>query len=404
MARVIVLLLDSFGIGASLDASPLDRGANTFAHIAKACAEGKADNEKRSGKLAIPHMTALGLVQAAEASQPGCHIELAHPITTSPTGQYGYAKETSLGKDTPSGHWEIAGIPVLEPWGYFPTTEPCFPTKLVEDLIREGHIPGILGNKHASGTDIIDEYGVEHIQSGKPIVYTSADSVLQIAAHETYFGLDKLYTLCQTARRLVDEYQIGRVIARPFGGEPGHFQRTTHRKDYATPPPAPTLLDKLCEAGGEVWAIGKIADIYAHQGITHEIKAGGNDDLFAKTLTAIQQAPDNSLIFTNFVDFDMLYGHRRDIKGYAAALESFDAALPILQAALRPDDLVIITADHGCDPTWVGTDHTREHIPILVFGPNVKPGFVGQRQSFADIGQTIASWLGLKPLSHGEAF
>ncbi len=401
MARVIVLLLDSFGIGASQDASPLDQGANTFAHIANACANGKADTETRQGKLHLPHLAALGLVHAAKASQPHCHIALAHPIPSEPSGLYGYAKETSLGKDTPSGHWEIAGVPVLTPWGYFPETIPCFPEALTQALIAQGHIPGILGNKHASGTDIIDELGLEHIQSGKPIIYTSADSVLQIAAHESYFGLDKLYALCKIARDLVDPYQIGRVIARPFAGEPGQFYRTIHRKDYATPPPEPTLLDKLCEQGGEVWAIGKTADIFAHQGITHEIKAGGNTDLFDKTLTAIAQAPENSLIFTNFVDFDMLYGHRRDIAGYATALEAFDAALPRLQAILRPDDLVIITADHGCDPTWTGTDHTREHIPALFFGPKVPAGSIDARESFADLGQTAASWLGLQPLKHG---
>jgi len=402
MARVIVLLLDSFGIGASLDASPLDQGANTFAHIAMACALGQANSAIRQGKLHVPHMAALGLVAAAQASQPGCQIELAHPVPSQPTGLYGYAKEVSLGKDTPSGHWEIAGVPVLQPWGYFPTTIPCFPDALVTKLIHQGQIPGILGNKHASGTDIIDELGVAHIQTGKPIIYTSADSVLQIAAHETHFGLDKLYQLCQTARLLVDDYQIGRVIARPFSGEPGAFYRTTNRKDYASPPPAPTLLDKLCDVGGEVWAIGKTADIFAHQGITHEIKAGGNDDLFEKTLVALDDAPEQSLIFTNFVDFDMLYGHRRDVTGYATALETFDAALPRLQAKLRPDDLVIITADHGCDPTWAGTDHTREHIPVIIFGPKIPAGFVGERATFADLGQTAASWLGLASLDQGH--
>lgn len=402
MARVIVLLLDSFGIGASADATSFDQGANTFAHIAHACAKGQADNDKRQGKLHIPNLATLGLVHATMASQPNCHVELSETIPQTPTGLYGYAKETSLGKDTPSGHWEIAGVPVLTPWGYFPTTIPCFPDKLTDNLITQGHIPGILGNKHASGTDIIDELGEEHIKSGKPIIYTSADSVLQIAAHETYFGLAKLYQLCEVARQLVDEYQIGRVIARPFAGEIGKFYRTTNRKDYATPPPSPTLLDKLCESGGEVWAIGKTADIFAHQGISYEIKAAGNDELFAKTLSAVQDAPKQSLIFTNFVDFDMLYGHRRDIKGYATALEAFDRELPKLQARLQQDDLVIITADHGCDPTWEGTDHTREHIPALLFGPNVKPGFIGERKSFADLGQTAAKWLGLPPLANGQ--
>lgn len=405
MARVIVLLLDSFGIGSSDDADTADRGANTFAHIAAACAEGKADiADKRQGKLNIPNLTRIGLVHAAKASAPGITIDLAHDTTAAPTGLYGYAKETSLGKDTPSGHWEIAGVPVLTPWGYFPVQVPCFPQALVDDLITQGDIPGILGNKHASGTDIIDELGEEHIRTGKPIIYTSADSVLQIAAHESSFGLDKLFDLCRIARRLVDPYQIGRVIARPFTGDPGHFYRTLNRKDYATPPPAKTLLNQLCDAGGQVWAVGKTADIFAHSGITVEVKAGGNDDLFEKTLEVMNKAPENSLIFTNFVDFDMLYGHRRDVKGYALALETFDKALPRLENALRPDDLVIITADHGCDPTWTGTDHTREHIPVIVFGPKVPAGFIGGRNSFADIGQTAATWLTLEPLNHGQDF
>ena len=243
------------------------------------------------------------------------------------------------------------------------------------------------------------------MQSGKPIFYTSADSVLQIAAHEESFGLERLLALCRTARAAVDPYNVGRVIARPFVGDgPERFRRTGNRRDYSTPPPAPTLLDDLVAAGGEVIAVGKIADIYAHQGISRIVKADGNDKLFDATLDSLREAGDRSLIFTNFVDFDQSYGHRRDVAGYAAALEAFDARVPALVQMLAPDDLVFVTADHGCDPTWPGSDHTREHVPALAFGKTLPPGPIGARRSFADIGQSIADHLGLPPLSHGESF
>lgn len=271
-------------------------------------------------------------------------------------------------------------------------------------FIQRAGLPGVLGEKHASGTTILEELGEEHMRSGKPIVYTSADSVFQIAAHEESFGLQRLYDICEIARTLVDEYQIGRVIARPFIGQPGAFKRTANRKDYATLPPAKTLLDYLKEAGREVIALGKIADIYAHQGITQVIKADSNMALFDATLTAMKTAPDGSLVFTNFVDFDSSYGHRRDVIGYAHALEEFDARLPELHALLKPDDLVIIAADHGCDPTFPGSDHTREHIPVLVHGPSLKSRFIGRRDTFADVGQSIAQHLGLENLSHGVSF
>lgn len=403
MPRAIVLLLDSFGIGSAEDASIRDKGANTFGNIAAACASGQADKPGiRQGKLHIPNMLKLGLGKAAEKSSP-------FPLTgldtvEKATGAYGFAAEKSLGKDTPSGHWEIAGVPVMFEWGYFPETIPTFPNKLINDFIREAKLPGVLGNKHASGTVIIEELGEEHVKTGKPIVYTSADSVFQIAAHEETFGLERLYEICEVARKLVDEYNIGRVIARPFNGEVGHFQRTTNRKDYSTLPPEPTLFDYLVEQGGKVIAIGKTADIYAHQGISQTIKAPGNDSLFEATMDAIKTAPDKSLIFTNFVDFDMLYGHRRDVIGYAHALEVFDKKLPTLIDALQEDDVVIITADHGCDPTWMGTDHTREYIPVLAFGPKVPAGYLGKRNTFADIGQSIATHLQIEPLKHGKSF
>ncbi|MGQ3892764.1 phosphopentomutase [Legionella sp. CNM-4043-24] len=402
--RVCVLLMDSLGIGASLDAHRYgDEGADTFAHIHQACEQGQANVEGlREGPLSLPHLTDLGLYHAAMASSGTRLIPLSE--LKSPAGCYGYAVEQSLGKDTPSGHWEIAGVPVHYEWGYFPDTPDCFPKKLIDEFVARAGLPGVIGLKHASGTDIMAELGEEHIKTGKPIVYTSADSVFQIAAHETHFGLERLYEICLIARQLVDEYQIGRVIARPFIGEAGAFTRTGHRRDYATPPPEPTLLDRLKDAGREVIAIGKTADIFAHQGMTQTITAYGNMALFDATVAALKTAPGGSLVFTNFVDFDSSFGHRRDVAGYAHALEEFDARMPELLASLRPDDLVVIAADHGCDPTRPGSDHTREHIPVLAFGPQIASRFIGRRDTFADIGQTLAEYLGLDSLTHGVSF
>lgn len=299
---------------------------------------------------------------------------------------------------------KIAGVPVFFEWGYFPPEYPSFPKKLTDAFIERTGIPGILGNTHASGTDIIKRLGDEHIESGKPIVYTSADSVFQIAAHEKHFGLEKLYDICLVARDLVDEYNIGRVIARPFTGTSGHFARTGNRRDYATPPPAPTLLDKCKDAGKAVVSIGKVADIYAHQGLTKKIKADGNAALFDATIQAAKEVKSDAIIFTNFVDFDSKYGHRRDIQGYAKALHDFDKRLPELEKLLQADDIILITADHGCDPTLPGSDHTREHIPVLLYGPKIKSSNLGRRESFADIGQTIAEYFGLQPLDFGISF
>lgn len=402
--RVFILLMDSFGLGESLDAKDYgDEGANTFGHIHEACENGQADiNNLRQGPLVIPNLTKYGLYHAALASSGQRLLDLS--TLPEPAGLYGYAVEQSLGKDTPSGHWELAGVPVMFSWGYFPETTPCFPPELIDELIKRASLPGVLGQKHASGTVIIDELGEQHLKTGKPIVYTSADSVFQIAAHEEIFGLQRLYEICEIARTLVDNYQIGRVIARPFVGLPDSFKRTGNRRDYATPPPELTLLDQLKASGREVIAIGKVADIYAHQGITQTIKADGNMALFDATLSAMKTAPCGSLVFTNFVDFDSSYGHRRDTAGYAHALEQFDARLPELEALLQPDDTVVIAADHGCDPTFPGSDHTREHIPVLWFGPNVAGRFIGRRDSFADIGQSIAAYLDIKPLARGVSF
>ena len=295
-------------------------------------------------------------------------------------------------------------MPVLFQWGYFPPEYPSFPEALIQEFIAKAEIPGILGNCHASGTDIMAELGEEHMKTGKPIVYTSADSVFQIAVHEESFGLQRLYQICQIARKLVDAYNIGRVIARPFAGKPGEFKRTNNRRDYSIPPPAPTLLDHIVAANGEVIAIGKTADIFAHQGITQTIKANNLDGLFDTTLQALDQAPAQSLIFTNFVDFDSHYGHRRDVVGYAYGLEYIDKRLPELDAKLQPGDIVLLTADHGCDPTWHGSDHTREHVPVLLWGPRVKAACIGKRKTFADAGQSLASYLGVKPLASGHSF
>jgi len=401
MSRAFIILMDSFGIGATDDAEKYgDAGADTLRHIAEWCAEGKADKVGvRNGPLNIPHLTRLGLNGAAMISGgkpvPGLMTDI--PIQ----GAYGCAAEKSFGKDTPSGHWEIAGVPALFDWGYFPPEYPSFPDELLEKLIERGNLPGVLGNRHASGTDIIQELGDEHVRTGKPIVYTSADSVFQIAAHETSFGLDKLKALCKLTRELVDEYNVGRVIARPFTGTSGHYVRTGNRADYAVPAPEPTLLDKLIENGQEVIAIGKVGDIYAHRGISRIVKADGNMALFDAFLQEAKTAPDHSLVFVNLVDFDMLYGHRRDVVGYAKALEDLDKRLSEFENLMQPHDIAVITADHGCDPTQPGSDHTRENIPVLFFGPSIQPGPIGKRETFADIGQTLAKHLGLKPLACG---
>lgn len=403
MPRAFIILLDSFGLGSTEDAPPSDRGADTLRHIADACVSGKADQTGvRQGHLVLPNLTRLGLNGAALASQGRAIAGLDQAVRIE--AAYGCAKEKSLGKDTPSGHWELAGVPVFFDWGYFPPEYPSFPEELLEALIERAHLPGVLGNRHASGTEIIKELGEEHVKTGKPIVYTSGDSVFQIAAHEEAFGLERLYALCLIARELVDEYNIGRVIARPFTGVAGHYQRTGNRRDYSLPPPEPTLLDQVVKAGGEVIAVGKVADIYAHCGITKTVKADGNLALFDAFVEETKTAPDNSLVFVNLVDFDMLYGHRRDVLGYAKALEDLDLRLPAFERLLRPGDLAVITADHGCDPTWPGSDHTREHVPILAFGPGVIEKAIGKRETFADIGQTLAKHLGLAPLKYGTAF
>jgi phosphopentomutase len=391
MPRALVCVLDSFGIGGAPDAAAYgDEGAATLQHIAARTA------------LSLPNMDALGLGAAARLSTG----EVPEGLTQqAKAGRWGVGREVSKGKDTPSGHWEIAGVPVPFEWGYFPRTIPTFPPELTDELIRRAKLPGILGNKHASGVPIIEELGEESIRSGEPICYTSADSVFQIAAHETHFGLERLYEVCEIAFELTKPLRIGRVIARPFVGETREtFKRTGNRRDIAIEPPAPTLLDRVKARGFQVFAIGKISDIYAGRGVTHKIKASGNMVLFDRTLEAMDMASDRALIMTNFVDFDQEYGHRRDVEGYAGALMAFDARMPEMIARMKADDLLVLTADHGNDPTWRGTDHTREQVPILVFSPGLSQGTVGLRQSFADIGESVAYWLGLEPGEHGKSF
>lgn len=401
--RAFILVMDSFGIGAAPDADRFgDTGADTLGHIAAYCMDGKANKAGlRSGPLRLPHLEQVGLGLAAELATGRIPAGFSNVMTR---GAYGAAAELSAGKDTPSGHWEMAGCPVLIDWGYFPKTEPCFPPDIIAELVRKGNLPGVIGNCHASGTEILDRLGEAHIRTGQPICYTSADSVFQIAAHEQHFGLERLLDICQIAKRLLEPLRIARVIARPFVGElKGSFKRTAHRRDFTTPPPEPTLLDRLQAAGRDVISVGKISDIFGGRGPTRKVKGEDNTALVDVTLELMASAPDGSLTFANFVDFDTLFGHRRDVAGYAAALEAFDQRLPEFQAAMRPGDLALITADHGCDPTSGGTDHTREFVPVLFFGPAAQSGSLGKRASFADMGQTIAKHLGIKPLTHGTA-
>jgi phosphopentomutase len=401
--RALILVLDSVGIGAAPDAAQYgDEGADTIGHIATACALGKADDAERAGPLVVPNLMRLGLAEAHRLAGGREPPNLDADISL--IGQFGCACETSKGKDTQSGHWELAGVPVPFDWGYFPRTRPCFPPALISELCERAALPGVLGNCHASGTRIIAELGDEHIATRRPICYTSADSVFQIAAHEEIFGLDRLYSICRIARGLVDPMNIGRVIARPFLGSSTDFRRTANRRDYAVAPPSPTLLDVATAEKRDVVTIGKIADIFACSGTGRVLKADGIGALFDRTLEGTASLADGGLLFANFVDFDSVFGHRRDITGYANALEDFDRRLPTLLAQLNTDDLLIITADHGCDPTWPGSDHTREQVPILCLHPESAPRSIGRRTTFADVGATVALHLDLPPLNSGMPF
>ena len=397
MARAIVLVIDSFGVGHAPDAANFgDINANTFANLSRYFYQ----HEKR--KISVPNLAKMGLVQAAfEAGKSEFPVEEQKPEQ----GAYGYAAELSTGKDTPSGHWEMMCVPVLFDWDYFPKEGNAFPVDLIDKINLATGYKGILGDCHASGTDIINKLGEEHIESGLPICYTSADSVFQVAAHEEHFGLDNLYKYCETVRELLADMNVGRVIARPFvGSSPADFTRTGNRRDYSILPPSPTVLDAFTQAGGHVISVGKIADIYAHQGISEKTKATGIDALVDATITHINTAQDKSLIFTNLVNFDQDYGHRRDPVGYALALENFDKRMPEIISAMNDDDVLFLTADHGCDPTWPGNDHTREYVPVIAFHKQVRSVNIGERGTFADIGQTIADLFSLDKMPYGTSF
>jgi phosphopentomutase len=380
--RITLIVLDGAGIGEMPDAPEWgDAGSDTFGHVLA------------SRQVHLPNLRRYGLgnIRPLQNVPPAEH----------PEGSYGRCALRSNGKDTTTGHWEMAGI-ILDQ--AFPTYPNGFPPSVIDHFIKETGVPGILGNIPASGTEIIKDLGAEHVRTGKPIVYTSADSVFQIAAHEQVIPLPKLYGICETARRLLDgEHEVGRVIARPFLGEPGAFYRTENRHDYAVPPPRENLLVSLADEDLDVVCIGKIASIYDSSGVTEDLTAKNNEQSINQTIHALQQN-SRGLIFSNLVDFDMLYGHRRDTEGFAKALEHFDSRLPEIENAMQDDDVLMITADHGNDPTFPGSDHTREYAPLLVYGKSARGGInLGSRASLADIGQTIANNFGLQ-LTAGESF
>jgi phosphopentomutase len=401
MARAFLVVMDSAGAGGAPDAGSFfngslpDTGANTLAHIARACAEGRAE-EGRSGPLRMPNLDALGLSAAVKLASG----EEMPGLGAKPRGLWGAATEVSKGKDTPSGHWELAGVPVPWDWHYFPDTQPAFPQWLIDEVARLCGAGGTLGNCHASGVPIIEAHCADHMRTGWPICYTSADSVFQIACHEETFGLDRLLKLCQDIAPRLHAMKVGRVIARPFVGEPGNFRRTTNRHDYAIAPPAPTLLDWVQGAGGRVHAIGKIGDIFSMRGID-DVKKGNDAALFEHLMGCADASEQDSLTFANFVEFDSQYGHRRDISGYARALEWFDAQADRFLKRLRPGDLAIFTADHGNDPTWAGSDHTRERVPVVGWGSGAKA--IGQ-VGFADVAAAVAAHLGVPPQGPGRSF
>ncbi len=400
MGRAFLIVMDSAGIGGAPDAEQFfngtlpDTGACTVGHIAQACAAGEAE-DGRSGPLEIPNLAALGM---GEAVRLASGEETGLPPATK--GHWGAATEISKGKDTPSGHWEIAGVPVPWDWHFFPDEQPAIPDDLLAVIRTAAGVDGTLCNAHASGTEVIEQLGQASVETGWPIVYTSADSVVQIAAHEGHFGRERLIELCKAVAPAFHAVKVGRVIARPFEGKEGDFRRTGNRRDFAIAPPAPTLLDWAHGAGRATHAIGKIGDIFSMRGISDHVK--GPDSVLMEHLgRLVDEAEDGALTFANFVEFDTQYGHRRDVSGYARALEWFDAELGKLLPRLRTDDILVITADHGNDPTWSGTDHTRERVPVLVAGKGVgRLGLIG----FADIGASVAHHLGLAERGAGESF
>jgi len=389
MTRAFLVVMDSVGIGGAPDAGSYfngevpDTGANTVGHIAQAVG------------LKAPTLAAMGLGPAVRLASglelPG----LLGPVT----GAWGAATEVSKGKDTPSGHWELAGVPVPWDWTYFPDAEPAFPPDLVAEVCRLAGTRGILGNRHASGTAIIDQLGEEHLRTGWPICYTSVDSVFQIAAHEEAFGLDRLIALCRDLAPTLHAMRVGRVIARPFLGGAGTFKRTPHRRDFAIAPPSPTLCDWVQGAGRRVHAVGKIGDIFSMRGID-TLSKGRDAELMGHLHRLAREAEEGSLTFANFVEFDTDYGHRRDAEGYARQIEWFDAGLGAMLDLLREGDLLVVTADHGNDPTWIGTDHTRERVPVLMHGVGLRElGHMG----FVDVGASVAAHLGVPAQGPGRS-
>jgi len=401
MAKAVILLLDSLGIGSSDDAHLFnDAGADTLGQVARWC------EQVRQLPLNIPNLNKLGLGRAAFSSAgkilPGLDLSV------SPIAYYGYAKEISTGKDSPAGHWELAGVPIVFNWGYLTDTTNSLSKAFIQEFCQKAQLPGILANCHSPGPEIVDQFGQDHVLTGKPICYSSIDSVLQIACHEQSFGLQHLYDICEIAREMLNKDNIARVIARPFTGELGQFKRTGNRHDFSMPPPKPTVLEYLHDAGIAVTGIGKVSDLFSGQGISTSLKVSGTQAQFDATLEAFQLADKigdkDSLIFTNFGDFDSKFGHRRDVAGYANELEIFDQRLDELLNLLAPDDLLLVTADHGCDPTWQGTDHTREHVPVLCYCPKLGSKDIGKRETFADMGQSLASFFNVKALDIGRSF
>jgi phosphopentomutase len=381
---VFCLVLDSLGVGAMPDAALFgDTGAHTLDHLVQA-----------AGGLDVPRLSALGLGSIEGVT--------AVRRTRAPEGAFGRALESSPGKDTSTGHWEMMGCPLERA---FPVFADGFPPAIIDAFVKRARVPGVLWNKAASGTEIIDRLGAEHIATKKPIVYTSADSVFQIACHEQHFGLERLYECSIIAREILDPYGVGRVIARPFVSEIGSFKRTYNRRDYSMPPPRDTVLDRVKKSGLPVVGIGKIEDIFAARGVTESVHTEGNRDGMRATIDVASKL-EKGFVFVNLVDFDMLYGHRRDARGYRRALEEFDRDYVEFEKQMREDDLVLISADHGNDPTkHETTDHTREYVPILAAGKRVKAGVnLGTRDSFADIGATVEEALGLVPVGPGRSF
>ncbi len=396
MPRAFLVVMDSVGIGGAPDAAEFfngdvpDTGANTLAHIAQSCAA--------SGRpLHMPNLARLGLGAAVKLASG----DIAPGLDAKPHGLFGAATEVSPGKDTPSGHWELAGLPVPWDWHYFPDAVPAFPEDLSQFVARTAGTSGILGNCHASGTEILSRLGGDHLKSGWPICYTSADSVFQIAAHEEAFGLERLLELCATIAPRLHDMKVGRVIARPFvGSADAGFTRTANRRDFAIAPPSPVLTNWVQDAGHPVYAVGKIGDIFSMQGID-EVRKGDDATLMSHLSDLVAEAPDGALIFANFVEFDSLYGHRRDIEGYARALEWFDAQIGRILPRLQQEDILVLTADHGNDPSWIGTDHTRERVPVLVAGRGA--GSLGLVQ-FADVAASVADHLGVPAQGPGRSF